>query len=285
MENEDNSQRRWWSAAEARDQAADARDDAADERDAIADRRDRAGEKRDVAANERDLTADRRDRAAQLADHRQRAVMSTDEDALERASTARREAAFDRSRSSLDRGVSAHERAHAGIDRKSASADRGESAKDRDTSFIDDLTGVYARAAGFVELEREMGRASRSKEPLVLAFVDVDDLKGINDSRGHAAGDQMLIGVAQTLRAQLRSHDLIFRYGGDEFVCVISGMEAADTIERLAVVNTVLADVHGHGSVTVGVAQLQPDDSPEDLVSRADAALYRERHQRRGTPT
>jgi diguanylate cyclase (GGDEF)-like protein len=113
----------------------------------------------------------------------------------------------------------------------------------------------------------------------------VDNLKAINDAGGHAAGDQMLLAVAEALQAQMRSYDLIFRYGGDEFVCVVSGVDAAAALERLDVVNTVLADADEHGSVTVGVAQLQPGDTPEHLVARADAEMYRERHQRRGLKT
>jgi diguanylate cyclase (GGDEF)-like protein len=71
------------------------------------------------------------------------------------------------------------------------------------------------------ELEREIARATRTRQPLVLAFVDVDHLKEINDVHGHAAGDQVLQAVAETLRTTLRGYDLIFRYGGDEFVCAL----------------------------------------------------------------
>jgi len=89
----------------------------------------------------------------------------------------------------------------------------------------------------------------------------------------------VLLDVANALRATLRSHDLIIRYGGDEFACVISGLNAADASRRLALVNAVLAEAPESPSVTVGVAELQPNDSIEDLVARADAALYRERPQ------
>jgi len=62
-------------------------------------------------------------------------------------------------------------------------------------------------------LEREIARARRDEQPLVLAFVDVDGLKAINDARGHAGGDRMLLAVANAFRVRLRSHDLIIRYG------------------------------------------------------------------------
>jgi len=91
----------------------------------------------------------------------------------------------------------------------------------------------------------------------------------------------MLLEVANSLRATLRSYDLIIRYGGDEFVCAISGVNLADAAQRLALVNEALAEGLEHGSVTFGLAELQRDDSSEDLVARADAALYQERRRRR----
>ena len=103
----------------------------------------------------------------------------------------------------------------------------------------------------------------------MLAFVDVDGLKAVNDSRGHAAGDLMLVEVCETLRAELGSHDLIIRYGGDEFVCAIAGVNATYATRRLALVNAALAKATEPGSVAVGIAELQPGDTAESLVARA----------------
>lgn len=178
-----------------------------------------------------------------------------------------------------DRQAGAIERTQAEFDRDTALADRGASARERAHSSLDDLTGVYHRGAGLIELEREIARTRRTEQPLVLAFVDVDRLKAINDSRGHAAGDRVLLEVANTLRAKLRSHDLIIRYGGDEFVCAIPGLNISDATKRLALVNVALKAAPSHGSVTIGLAELRPDDLLEALVARADAALYREREQ------
>ncbi len=122
-----------------------------------------------------------------------------------------------------------------------------------------------------------MTKASRTKEPLVLAYVDVDGLKSVNDSQGHAAGDRVLLDVANVLRASLRSHDVIIRYGGDEFVCVILGLTIAQAERRLAQVNEELAHSPEHSSVTIGLTRVTPDDSLENIVARADAALYRKR--------
>jgi diguanylate cyclase (GGDEF)-like protein len=136
---------------------------------------------------------------------------------------------------------------------------------------------VYLRGPGSVELEREITRVRRTEQPLVLAFVDVNGLKAINDSRGHGAGDRVLLEVTKALRAMLRSSDLIIRYGGDEFACVIAGLNAADATKRLAPVNAALAQAPERPSVTIGFAELQSDDSAEDVLARADAALYRKR--------
>ena len=135
--------------------------------------------------------------------------------------------------------------------------------------------------AGFMELEREIARSRRTREPLALAFVDVDRLKGINDAPGHAAGDRMLLEVARTLKAKLRGYDLIFRYGGDEFVCALAGLHVDDASTRMSLVQATLSDGSEHGSVSVGVAELQDDDSLESLMARADGALYLMRHQER----
>lgn len=122
-----------------------------------------------------------------------------------------------------------------------------------------------------------MVRAKRTEEPLVLAFVDVDHLKAVNDSDGHAAGDQLLLQVATALRGHLREYDLLVRYGGDEFLCVISGVDSPAAAQRLALANDDLAAGHRPWSITFGLAEMKMSETPEELVARADAALYQER--------
>lgn len=292
-------------AGDQRDQAGAQRDEAGVQRDEAGVRRDQAGDVRDQAADQRDHAADERDEAATRRD--QAAVKSestvttgTTRGSFDRSARARSEAASDRRRASqdrragareriqaerdrgtalADRGAGASERTEAELDRDTALADRGASAKDREALSHDDLTHAYLRGAGFVELEREIARARKANQPLVVAFVDVDHLKDVNDSKGHAAGDRMLLEVANTLRAKLRLGDLIIRYGGDEFVCAISGVKAAEATKRLALINAALADAPECGSVTVGVAEMRPNESCDDLVARADAALYRQRQR------
>ena len=129
-----------------------------------------------------------------------------------------------------------------------------------------------------MELEREIARAKRTKQPFVLAFVDVDDLKGTNDSLGHAAGDRLLCETADSIRAHLRSYDLIIRFGGDEFLCGLADVTLPEAAKRFSLVNADLAANH-QTSVTAGLAELEANDALKDLIARADEAMYKERQQ------
>lgn len=129
-----------------------------------------------------------------------------------------------------------------------------------------------------LELKREIARAKREGESMALAFVDVDGLKRTNDSLGHAAGDQLLRETAYSIRAHLRSYDLIVRYGGDEFLCALVGVTREEAAERFALVNADLTATR-QASVTVGLAEFEAEDAVEDLIARADEAMYRERRQ------
>jgi diguanylate cyclase (GGDEF)-like protein len=264
-------------AAGARRVAALDRDAALADRGAGATERSQSARDRDAALTDRGAGATERgnadlDRDAALADRGAGA-------------TERSNADLDRDAALADRGAGASERDEAELDRDIALVNRSASARERARSSLDDLTGAYARGAGLIELEREMIRARRTQQPLVLAFIDVDGLKAVNDSHGHAAGDRMLREVAQTLRENLRAEDLIVRYGGDEFVCVVSGLSLAMTTARFELVSTALRLAPEHGSVTVGFAELQPGDAREELVARADAMLYRQRGQQRRNGT
>jgi diguanylate cyclase (GGDEF)-like protein len=291
-------------AAELRDGAAHDRDGAAEQRDHNADTRDTAADGRDRAADARDRAAEQRDSAAERSEHHRGATADSRESsaaARRDAAAARRDAASDRRDASSDRRAGAGERRYAGRDRGTAAGDRGAGAddrarggEDRDASTADrgaaaaelleasydGLTGVYRRAAGIAALEREMNRARREGQPLMVAFLDVDGLKEVNDLLGHAAGDRLLVTVAAALRGQVRPYDAIIRWGGDEFVCVQTGANRAATGRRLARLNRVLAASAGGGSVSFGLAELRADDAPADLVARADTALYRGRKRR-----
>jgi diguanylate cyclase (GGDEF)-like protein len=172
--------------------------------------------------------------------------------------------------------------AAAGLDRLRALQDRVAVLEER--ASTDELTGLLRRGAGLAALEREIDRARRSGGSLVVAFLDVDGLKKVNDELGHAAGDQLLVDVATVLRTRLRSYDLVMRWGGDEFVCALYGAELEGALRRLeAVAEGIVAITHGR-SVSWGLVLLEASDSAVTLIGRADAALYEGRRGAHALP-
>jgi diguanylate cyclase (GGDEF)-like protein len=140
---------------------------------------------------------------------------------------------------------------------------------------IDELTSVLRRGHGMLTLTREIGRAFRAPDPrLVVAFIDVDGLKWFNDHAGHAEGDKLLIALTQSMTKRLRSHDVVFRYGGDEFVCVLPGAKLSLAEPIFDSIKRTFSESSLGRAFTVGLAELRPDDTPEGLVARADEALY-----------
>jgi len=143
----------------------------------------------------------------------------------------------------------------------------------REQAAFDDLTGVLRRAAGISAADREVARARRQKTPLAVAFIDLDGLKQVNDGRGHVAGDQLLRGLASGLRSALRGQDLVLRYGGDEFVCVLPDTTAEAAAVKLKQIQEELA-ANGVG-FSVGIAQFERNDDIVSLLGRADGELYK----------
>ena len=146
---------------------------------------------------------------------------------------------------------------------------------------MDSLTGVNNRAALDRCLEREVELAHRHNHALSILMVDVDHFKTINDTHGHSVGDTVLKTLAECMQQTMRVSDMLFRFGGEEFVLVLSGTDldgAHQMGERLrsAVQNHLFVHEHLELSVTVsiGVAVLGPRDSAKRLFDRADTALY-----------
>jgi diguanylate cyclase (GGDEF)-like protein len=274
-------------AAVVRDRTADLRDAAATDRDTTADDRDQVADHRDHIADDRDALADERDRLAQTTPdqvgesvteaHLQRALTARDAAAADRhhAWSDRAAWAQDRARAAGDRTRAEDDRDNAEHDRAAASGDRGTAAQHRQSTDLDPLTGALHRGAGRAALLQEMTRATREHHPLVVAYIDVDQMKAVNDTGGHQAGDQLLRHVVAALRAAFRPHDLIVRQGGDEFLCILPGMRTAAAKIRMKHVNTDLAATDRPGSVTAGFAQMHPGDTDEQLTNRADKDLYR----------
>ena len=107
------------------------------------------------------------------------------------------------------RALAAADRAAAARDREHAARERRTAATRLENAYRDDVTGVLSRTAGRDQLRQALARAHRSGEPLVVAFLDVDHLKRINDERGHAYGDRLLQEVGLALRQGLRSYDVL----------------------------------------------------------------------------
>ncbi len=189
-------------------------------------------------------------------------------------------AAADRARCAEDRAQAAADRSVATAERALAARDRARAALDRELAESDDLTGVRRRGPGLGQLAKEIDRARRASQSLVLAFIDVDGLKRVNDTRGHLAGDALLRSVADALRTRLRSYDLIIRVGGDEFICALPDSEVESVRHRFAEAGDALAASPTGGSISVGYAQLCAGDSAETLIARADANLLAERRAR-----
>lgn len=154
----------------------------------------------------------------------------------------------------------------------------------------DGLTGLPNRIELEVQLEAAVERAKRSGFSIVLAFIDLDGFKAINDEYGHDAGDELLREVAQRLRAAVRSSDLVARVGGDEFVAVFE--RVVELQDLAAVFEKIIHDVQqpvmvAAGEVAVGAsigAAAYPKDAatPDDLVHRADQAMYRAKRSGKG---
>jgi len=157
--------------------------------------------------------------------------------------------------------------------------------KARRDSEIDPLTGVGTRRVLDQVLKVEYSRALRYKHGLSIAIVDVDNFKEINDSAGHAAGDRMLRQLAKIMRHNVRMTDIIIaRYGGDEFVLLMPETklnEATVLLERLRrQVKTVSIPKVRSATISCGVAEWSgsPEESAENILQRADTALYEAKH-------
>ena len=190
-----------------------------------------------------------------------------------RAAADRAKAADDRARASADREAAARERA-------AAVRNRTESADNLKLATTDELTGAWTRKFGLQEVSRELERAHRTGATLVIAFVDVDGLKQVNDSQGHLAGDALLRLVGETLRANVRPYDVIVRYGGDELVCAMPNLSGAEARARFETIAASLTAINAEHSITFGLAEAEPADSLQELIARADADLLEARRAR-----
>jgi diguanylate cyclase (GGDEF)-like protein len=147
---------------------------------------------------------------------------------------------------------------------------RGQAERLTGLALADDLTGLANRRAWDAAVETALVVAERRGEPICVALLDVDHFKAVNDARGHAAGDAVLVDLARTWEPAVRRGDLLARLGGDEFALLLSATdldEARDVVERLAATTA-------HTPCSIGLALWDGTESGARLVARADGLLY-----------
>jgi len=166
----------------------------------------------------------------------------------------------------------------------------------RRVSYLDALTGVNNRRFFEQRIGEELKRSQRNAGPLSCQFFDIDFFKAVNDKHGHQGGDLVLSLVAATIKHQLRDNDVFVRYGGEEFVALLSNtdeVKALETAERVrkAIQTLVVAvnDISVSVTVSIGVSIYIPDSASisvdgeiaNRLIKAADSALYRAKHNGR----
>lgn len=158
---------------------------------------------------------------------------------------------------------------------------------ERQASF-DDLTGAFKRESGFTRLQDAVRRTDDTGNDIAVLFLDVDDFKDVNDNCGHATGDAVLQAIAQRTRASIRSSDSLTRLGGDEFLVLLEGIHSVD--QAFAVAEKIrcrccetidTADGCVSASVSIGVTLAHAPEQADDIVARADRAMYAAKAQGR----
>jgi diguanylate cyclase len=151
----------------------------------------------------------------------------------------------------------------------------------RRQAFSDSLTGLANRALFRDRLEHVLELHARDRRPVAVVFLDLDDFKTVNDSFGHAAGDELLVRVAQRIRGATRAGDTVARLGGDEFAVLLEDgadpLRTAARIEAALGCTLELAGVQHRVRASVGVAAVTADEpavSADTLLARSDAAMY-----------
>ena len=152
-------------------------------------------------------------------------------------------------------------------------------------ALLDDLTNLGNRAAYEKNLQREVERTKRHDTPLSLIVIDIDNFKSINDKFGHSSGDKALKILADMINHSLRSSDMAFRFGGEEFVLLLPETNIHDAEIVAERVRESVSQILSHDgknsfsfTVSLGVAQLQTNEEGYHLFERADMALYEAKH-------
>lgn len=155
----------------------------------------------------------------------------------------------------------------------------------RSMSVTDELTDLYNRRGFFALAEQELKLANRLRRNVFLFYLDIDNLKDINDNYGHLEGDMMILETANILRRTFRQSDSVSRIGGDEFVVILNGAKEADAEIVASRLQKNIDDfnrVLNRGyklSMSVGIALYNPEDpaSVDELLSQADKSMYEQK--------
>ncbi len=149
-------------------------------------------------------------------------------------------------------------------------------------AIYDDLTQAYNRRQMYKELRREKSLADRSRIPLTVLMLDLDHFKRVNDTFGHLKGDEVLRRLIQEIRNELRDTDTLARYGGEEFLVIMSNTDIAGAKDCAARILSCAERLTYPGfpesfqmTISIGLTVYRPVESIDDMISRADAALYR----------
>ena len=150
--------------------------------------------------------------------------------------------------------------------------------RERDLSRTDPLTGLLNRRAFTEALDRETARHRRFPRPLTLAYLDIDNFKGINDTHGHAAGDKLLLAVAQAMTSSVRDVDSVGRLGGDEFAILMPETNADASKAAIKKVHAKLREATSEPSpVTFSIGMMtfeKVPDTAEEMIGLADELMY-----------
>jgi diguanylate cyclase (GGDEF)-like protein len=154
----------------------------------------------------------------------------------------------------------------------------------------DGLTGFVNHRSFYELLEKELWRSRRYGSTISLMMVDVDNLKGVNDTLGHRAGDKMIQEICTRIKQCTRQIDIVARYGGDEFAIILPNTSTADAVtvgqRMVQVVSSRPAIFQGQKiplSVSIGVAEYDSNCNPEEVANRADKALYHAKESGKNT--
>jgi len=159
--------------------------------------------------------------------------------------------------------------------------------RERERSLIDYLTGIGNRRYFYELAAKEMNRAQRYSHPLTVIYMDLDDLKKVNDRSGHQKGDELLVSVATTIKKNTRAMDIVSRFGGDEFVVLLpeTRFDGARTV-----MERVRQDINGIGgkeypvSASIGAVTTEtPAGKIEELIREAEELMYEGKKGRKNT--